>query len=196
MVDVYAELGIGWVLWDGEGIRCTRACSPRVRSTGSGCTASATARPMVHAVDAVRVVPDPASPAAVAALVYSLPALGPFCYGCPAPRAGALPSRCRLDLDWRPGDVTVRTEAPADALIVLDESRSLGWAATVDGRPVRIYPINEAFQGVIVPAGRHVVRWRFASPGFFPGLAVGGVGVAVIGLAPWWFRRRRSATGA
>jgi hypothetical protein len=40
------------------------------------------------------------------------------------------------------------------------------------------------------------VRWRFASPGFFPGLAVAGVGVAVIGLAPWWFRRRRSATGA
>jgi hypothetical protein len=154
------------------------------------------ARPMVHALDAVRVVPDPPSPAGVAALVYSLPALGPFCYGCPAPARWSAPEQVHLDLDWRPGDVTVRAEAPADALIVLDESRSLGWSATVDDRPVRIYPIDEAFQGVIVPAGRHVVRWRFASPGFFPGLAVAGVGVAVIGLAPWWFRRRRSATGA
>jgi hypothetical protein len=196
VVDVYAELGIGWVLWDGLGDPVHPRLLPAGEEHGFRLYRILDARPMVHAVAAIRVVPDPPSPAAVAALVYSLPALGPFCYGCPASARWSAPEQVRLDLDWRPGDVTVRTEAPADALIVLDESRSLGWSATVDDHPVRIYPINEAFQGVVVPAGRHVVRWRFASPGFFPGLAVGAVGVAVIGLAPWWSRRRRSAAGA
>jgi len=194
VVDVYAELGIGWVLWDGAGDPVHPRLEPAGREHGFRLFRIRGARPMVYALDIVRVVPEPKTPAGVTALVYSMPALGPFCYGCPVLTRGSA-DQVKLGLDWQPGAVTVTADAPAETLIVLNETRSLGWSATVDDRPARIYPVNEAFQGVIVPAGRHVVRWRFASPGFFPGLAVAGAGALGLAVAPWWWRRR-SAHGA
>jgi len=31
-----------------------------------------------------------------------------------------------------------------------------------------------------VPPGRHVIRWRFVSPGFFPGLALAAAGALML----------------
>ncbi|MFI5325254.1 MAG: hypothetical protein ACHQ7H_03380 [Candidatus Rokuibacteriota bacterium] len=190
VVDVYAELGIGWVIWDGEGDPVHPRLEPVGEESGFRLFRIRDGRPMVYALDRARVVPSPARPAGGAALVYNTPALGPFCYGCPEPARWSPADQVTLRTDWRAGDVTVTSEAPAEAFVVLNETRSLGWSAQIDGRPTTIYPVNEAFQGVLVPAGRHVIRWRFASPGFTAGGILAGVGVAGLVVAPWWFRRR------
>jgi uncharacterized membrane protein YfhO len=85
-----------------------------------------------------------------------------------------------LTTRWRPGDVTVNVESPKGTFVVLGETRSRGWGASVDDAPAVIYPVDELFQGVAVPPGRHVIRWRFASPGFFPGLALAAAGALLL----------------
>jgi uncharacterized membrane protein YfhO len=99
-------------------------------------------------------------------------------------------------VDWRAGNVAAEVDSPRGTFLVLNETRSVGWRAAVDGAATPIYPVNEAFQGVLVPAGRHVVRWRFASPGFFAGFLGTAVGLALIVAAPWWTRRRKRGPDA
>jgi uncharacterized membrane protein YfhO len=89
--------------------------------------------------------------------------------------------------------VDVEVESVRGTLVVLGETRSRGWRATLDGAPATIHPVNEVFQAVAVPPGRHVIAWRFTSPGFFVGLALAPLGVALLIAAPWWIARRETS---
>jgi uncharacterized membrane protein YfhO len=77
----------------------------------------------------------------------------------------------------------VEVDSPHGTLVALGETRSRGWRATLDGAPVPIYAVNEAFQTVVVPPGHHRVHWQFISPGFSIGLALAGVGLLVLAVA-------------
>jgi hypothetical protein len=194
VVDVYAELGIGWIFWDGAGA----PVHPRLHFIGeeSGFRLYRIdgARPHVYALDHVRRVPQPRTPADVAALVYTLPALGAFCYACPAQAAAGSVSDVHLTPAWRAGDVEIDVESPRGALVVLGETRSRGWHAHIDGVRAEIYPVNEVFQAVAVPPGRHRIQWWFASPGFFIGLALALLGVVLLAIAVGTGLRRRNVS--
>ncbi|HEX2202895.1 MAG TPA: YfhO family protein [Longimicrobium sp.] len=71
-----------------------------------------------------------------------------------------------------PDEVTVATEANRPALLVLADNMYHGWTATVDGRPAEVYRTNHTFRGVVVPAGRHEVRFRFHSAELHTGFAI------------------------
>jgi len=196
VVDIYAELGIGWVFFDGVG----EPLHPRLRLAGEEngfrLYRIEGARPHVYAVDRIRRVAEPANPAGVTPLIFSLPALGPFCYGCPQDAAASPQEQVTLTTHWRPGDVTVEVDSPHGTFVVLGETRSRGWRADVDGAPTAIYPVDELFQGVAVPPGRHVIRWRFASPGFFLGLGLAAAGVLLLAGTLVVSRRRRNDDAA
>jgi hypothetical protein len=196
VVDIYAELGIGWVFWDGAG----EPVHPRLRLAGeeNGFRLYRVegARPHIYALDVVRRVARPRKPAGVSALIFSMPALGPFCYGCPEGATATSVNEVKLEPVWKPGDVTIAVESPRGTLLVLGETRASGWRATLDGAPTTIDAINEVYQGVAVPPGRHLVHWRFVSPGFHTGLALaalGAIGLAVAVLVS--ARRRRRDPG-
>ncbi|HEX2325487.1 MAG TPA: YfhO family protein, partial [Chloroflexota bacterium] len=57
--------------------------------------------------------------------------------------------------------VEVEVEASAPAWLFLADTFDPGWSATVDGqaRPIRL--ANAMFRAVAVPAGRHVVAFRY-----------------------------------
>jgi hypothetical protein len=180
VVDVYAELGVGWVFWDGGGEPEHPRLSLVGEENGFRLYRIAGARPLVYAVNRIRRVAEPKAPAGVTPLIFSLPALGPFCYGCPEGVTASAAHEVTLTTRWRPGDVTVNVESPKGTFVVLGETRSRGWRASVDGAPAVIYPVDELFQGVAVPPGRHVIRWKFVSPGFFPGLALAAAGAFLL----------------
>jgi hypothetical protein len=97
-----------------------------------------------------------------------------------------------------PDVVTVAAEASRPALLVLADNHYKDWKATVDGRPAEIYRTNHAFRGVVVPAGRHEVRFTFESEqlriGFWIYLACMAL-LAAYGLffLATHLRRRRAA---
>lgn len=53
-------------------------------------------------------------------------------------------------------------EAPADGMVVVNETWYPGWRATVDGRQVPIHRVNALVRGIYVDAGTHRVRMEFA----------------------------------
>jgi hypothetical protein len=187
MVDLYAELGIRWVIWDGD----AEAQHPRLRLAGEEhgfrLYEIRDARPLVYPVPALRNVERPVVPRGAA----ELPSAGPFCYGCPpAPADAASAAPARVSWRWAPGAVSAEVDSARGTFVVLGETTSRGWGATVDGRATPIHQANEMFQAVWVPPGRHTLAWRFREPGFFIGLAVMAVGAAVV---IWWLVRRPEA---
>ena len=55
-----------------------------------------------------------------------------------------------------------------------------GWSATVDGQPAPIQRASVGFMAVRVPAGEHVVRFTYTTPGLLPGLGLTAVGAVLL----------------
>ena len=64
-------------------------------------------------------------------------------------------------VSYRNTEVIVETEAPARALLVLNDVWHPWWRACVDGAEADILKANVVFRAVAVPAGRHTVRFSF-----------------------------------
>jgi len=74
-----------------------------------------------------------------------------------------------------------------------------GWKAELDGQPTTVYRANLAFRAVRVPAGEHVVVYRYEPTSVRVGLAVAAVSlsaVAALLIAAWAGRGRPPATPA
>jgi hypothetical protein len=95
-------------------------------------------------------------------------------------------------MDLEQQRVTVRTSSPAVAFLVLSDVFYPGWQATIDGKPTKIFQTNYVQRGVQVPAGDHVVEYRFTPISFKLGAGI-TLG-ALFGGAYWLLRVRRSPT--
>jgi hypothetical protein len=62
---------------------------------------------------------------------------------------------------YRNADIAIEVEAPGGGVLVLNDIWHPWWQATVDGVPVDILKANVLFRAVVVPPGRHVVRFTF-----------------------------------
>jgi uncharacterized membrane protein YfhO len=86
-------------------------------------------------------------------------------------------------------DATV--EARRHAVVLLKATYDPRWTVTVDGQRAKPEMMAPSLVGVEVPAGRHVVRFRYAPYGHYPVL-LGIGGLALLGLL--LFPRRRALT--
>jgi len=77
-----------------------------------------------------------------------------------------------------PERMSVTTDAPAPALLVVSEHFDPGWRATIDGRPAPLLEVDLGALGVAVPAGKHEVELRF-----WPRLLTAGLWIAATALA-------------
>ncbi|MBB4663217.1 hypothetical protein BDZ31_002806 [Conexibacter arvalis] len=89
--------------------------------------------------------------------------------------------------------VTLQTETDSRALVLIDDAWAPGWKVTIDGVAARAVRADFVLRAVVVPPGRHEVRWSYVVPGLRTGLLVSAAGVAV--LLAWgavaWRRRQR-----
>jgi hypothetical protein len=83
---------------------------------------------------------------------------------------------------YEPMHVTVRVETEAAGLLVLSDSFDRGWVADRDGEKVAILATNGLFRGVVVPAGRSEVVFRYRPREFFWGTGFGAVGLVTAAL--------------
>jgi hypothetical protein len=90
-----------------------------------------------------------------------------------------------------PDQVIIEVTMSQPGYLVLTDTYYPGWQATVDGAPAEILVANHAFRAVQLPAGAHVVAFRYAPLSFRWGawLTLGGL-LLLIGLvAAAWVRR-------
>jgi hypothetical protein len=81
--------------------------------------------------------------------------------------------------------IKIETETQGQHLLVLSEMYyPIDWKAYIDGKETEIYKTNFAFRSVVVPAGKHIVEFRFVSDIFILGrnLSAGTNIVTIIAL--------------
>ncbi|MBN8964032.1 MAG: hypothetical protein J0H89_01330 [Rhizobiales bacterium] len=64
-------------------------------------------------------------------------------------------------LHYRNTDIAIEADAPNGGFVVLNDIWHPWWRATVDGKPADILKANVLFRAVVVPPGKHVVRFSF-----------------------------------
>jgi hypothetical protein len=89
----------------------------------------------------------------------------------PAADARALTSRLPAQASgsaritsYAPEEITVATDAPGAAMLVLTDAWFPGWHASVDGHEAPIFRADALARAIPVPAGRHQVRFWFDVP--------------------------------
>jgi hypothetical protein len=92
--------------------------------------------------------------------------------------------------EQRDGYWQIETDSAAASLLVLSETDYPGWRVTVDGQPAQSLTAYTTIRAVCVPAGAHVVEWRFVPMVYGWGGLLTLVGLVVVGTAVWQIRRR------
>ena len=64
-------------------------------------------------------------------------------------------------LRYQNTDISIEVDAPGGGFLVLNDVWHRWWRATVDGKPADILKANVLFRAVVVPAGKHTVRFSF-----------------------------------
>jgi hypothetical protein len=62
---------------------------------------------------------------------------------------------------YRNTDIEIESDAPGGGFVVLNDVWHPWWRASVDGKPADILRANVLFRAVVVPPGRHTVRFTF-----------------------------------
>jgi hypothetical protein len=84
-----------------------------------------------------------------------------------APARPLAPQGADLRITNYDGDsYIVQSDAPAEFLLKLAVPYYPGWQASVDAARLSVFPVNEALQGVFVPAGKHQMKFWFEPEGF------------------------------
>ncbi len=87
-------------------------------------------------------------------------------------------------VDEIPTRVTVSLDMKTPGLVVLADRWDKGWNAYLDGRPAPILRTNHALRGVVAPAGKATLEFRYEPASFAWGLRLAAVGLlATLG----WF---------
>jgi hypothetical protein len=106
------------------------------------------------------------------------------------PEAAAGPPGTAAVRSYADTAVTIETRADGRRLLVLSDVHYPGWTARVDGNAAPIERVNYAFRGVVVPAGTHVVEFRYEPASVRAGALLSLIGA---GLAGWLLSRRATA---
>ena len=80
---------------------------------------------------------------------------------------------------YAPNYLKYEYEAPAEALAVFSEIYFAdGWKAYIDGEEAEYFVADYILRGMRLPAGEHVVEWRFKAPKW-------GMATAITGVCSW-----------
>ena len=64
-------------------------------------------------------------------------------------------------VSYKPTEVVLKTKNNGDGFLVLRDTFHQDWHAYIDGKETRILPSDWIFRGVIVPAGEHIVTFKY-----------------------------------
>jgi len=84
-----------------------------------------------------------------------------------------------------PQSYTLQAQVACAGMLIVSESYTPGWKATIDGKPAEIRRVYGALRGVVVPQGAHRIRMRYRPTSVIFGAALtltGVLGICILGL--------------
>ena len=95
------------------------------------------------------------------------------------------------------GRVRVRAKLSKPGLLILTDSWSPRWSATIDGRQAHVARVDMTFRGVAVPAGEHEILFRYRLLSLVLGKVLSAVALALLAAyLVLWSRRARDLSHA
>ncbi|HEY1252006.1 MAG TPA: DUF6044 family protein [Thermoanaerobaculia bacterium] len=111
-------------------------------------------------------------------------------------KAGEAPAATATKTLDTPDRLSFRVDAAAPAVFVLTDAFVPGWTAFVDGSAAPLFPVDVAFRGVAVPAGRSEVSFRYVPGSTRAGFATAAAAAVVLAaLSVAAARRARPRAG-
>ncbi len=92
---------------------------------------------------------------------------------------GSVVSAGRIE-EYKSTFVRALVNTSSTAFVVLNDTKFPGWSAFIDGHATPMFSANYLFRGIVVPAGRHVIEYRYNPWSFIAGLAVSVVSLFVL----------------
>ncbi|MGD0776717.1 MAG: YfhO family protein [Candidatus Solibacter sp.] len=166
------------------------AVTATLNSTNGMFSTNPAALPRIYAPETVSAAPGRAE--AAARLASLDPAREAVAEGiAPIPRNGG----AKVQITGYEGDVyRALYRAEHETLLRIAAPYFPGWEALVDGRAVKVVPVDVALIGAVVPAGDHELVVRYRSTRFLTGAGVSGVAWLGAIFWLWWGFRRPSPT--
>jgi hypothetical protein len=103
--------------------------------------------------------------------------------GASVPQPGASASRRAVYTEASPEHAVVRVDSSSAGLLVVRNAYDRNWHATIDGRPAHLLIADYMMQAVAVPAGSHVVEFRYQDRAIGLGLLISALSWAGLCLA-------------
>ncbi len=94
--------------------------------------------------------------------------------GLPSPQDSA------AIVNYQPERVEIITNLDTPGWLVLTDTHYPGWQATIDGEPTEILKANLNFRAVELPAGEHLVVFKFNPPSLQIGAGISGLALIVL----------------
>src|SRR3989344_2165523 len=85
-------------------------------------------------------------------------------------------------ISYKPTEVAIKTSSNFNMLLFISDNFYPGWNALVDGKPSKIYRADYSFRAVVVPAGKHVVRFIYQPLSFVIGAIITLFGLLIFFL--------------
>jgi uncharacterized membrane protein YfhO len=93
-------------------------------------------------------------------------------------------------LAYEPHHILIEIDAPADGMLILNDTYYPGWTATVNSVDTAIVRANGVWRGVAVPAGNSVVEMRYRSRYLTLGSVISGLSL-LVGVAGLFLERNK-----
>ena len=135
--------------------------------------------PRAYAVGQARVASDPQALVAMASPTFDPRREIVLSTGLPLDETPGFRGSARIAA-FRPDRVRLEAETSGPGYVVLLDTHSRGWRATVDGQPAEVLRANLTFRAVRVAEGRHSIEMVYRPPGMLPGLAAGALSLALL----------------
>ena len=92
---------------------------------------------------------------------------------------------------YAPKQIVFAANAPAPAVLLLNDKYDPGWRVTVDGKPAELLRCNFIMRGVYLPAGAHTVEFHFALPNKLLYVTLAGFTTGIILISILIYTERR-----
>lgn len=108
-------------------------------------------------------------------------------------------SNTQIDIGHIDGNnISANVSSDQDTFIVMAQNYYQDWRAYVDGKETKIYLSNGVIQGIDVPAGEHLIEFKYIPLSYYIGLAISCTTVVVIVIffivQGWKKRHNKSKT--
>src|SRR3989344_1488758 len=92
--------------------------------------------------------------------------------------------------EYKPNKITIEADSKGKNLLILTDPFYPGWKAYVDNKFSKIYRVDYAFRGIVVPDGKHRVVFNYAPESFRIGLLLAGLGIIGAGAQSFYLRKK------